>query len=158
MKKTIIALALMLVSGMTAMAQSSVDDIFNEYKNAKKAEYVHIPKLLLKAARMMNSDDSDASKVLSKINSVTVLSFDECKKSIRKDLTEKVNNLGSNGYEELMRVKDDGEKVTIYTKGDGDNIKELVIFTGGDDDTALIKITGNILKEDIDELVKENTK
>ena len=73
-------------------------------------------------------------------------------------MAKRVSDLCNEGYEELVRANDDGDKVLIYTKNEGDMIKELIIFAGDDEDTALVKICGKIKQKDIDKIVDENTK
>jgi hypothetical protein len=156
--KNIIISLLLLTVCTSASAKGDVDDIFRQFRNIDNAEYVHIPKLLLKFAQKQDKDDKECSEMLSKISSIKVLSIDKCKGSVRKDMAKRVSDLCNDGYEELIRANDDGDKVLIYTKNEGDMIKELIIFAGDDEDTALVKICGKIKQKDIDKLVDENTK
>ena len=61
------------------------------------------------------------------------------------------------GYEELMRVNDDGDKVRILMKTKKEVIRELLLVCTGNDDCTLVQINGKFTKDDIDQLVNQET-
>ena len=60
-----------------------------------------------------------------------------------------------NGYEELMRIKDKGEKTTIYLKQDKNKKKEFVLMTGEKNEFTVIIITGNLTLKVIQGIVNK---
>ena len=60
-----------------------------------------------------------------------------------------------NGYEELMRIKDKGEKTTIYLKQDKNKKKEFVLMTGEKNEFTVIIITGNLTLKEIQGIVNK---
>lgn len=93
------------------------------------------------------------SDLAKNIESVNVLSMDECSDKMKKDVSERVNNLKGKGYEEMLRAKDNDQNVLILTKMNGEDIKELLLLTVEDNENCLIQIKGNIKKEDIDKIM-----
>ena len=59
------------------------------------------------------------------------------------------------GYEELMRVNDEGDKVTIYLKTDKSGKKEFILFNEQDKELTVILIRGNITMDEIQNIVKK---
>lgn len=134
--------------------------LFNEFKNAENADYVSIPHLLLKMGQMFMDDEdkSDAGAELAKkINSMKVLDLEKCSDSVKRRFMKRVDELNTDGYEELMRVNDEDEKVKILIREEGTTIKEMLIVCSSPDDCALIQFTGDFKESDIEALVKQET-
>ena len=100
------------------------DRIFKEFKHAANVEYVSVPSWLLKLGSM-GTDVSD--DMPGKISGVKVLDLERCGSDVKKRLFSRVEEL-SGGYEEILRVNDDGEKVRMWIVGDEKTIKKLYIF------------------------------
>ncbi len=134
----------------------NVNSIINEFKDAANAEYVSIPWILMKIGHMF-MDDEDGKDIAARINGVRVLDLADCSSKVKARFSKRISSLAGDGYETLVRAKDEDGSVQILVKGKKDIIKELLIICGGDEDCALIQFRGNIRQEDIDELVKEET-
>ena len=72
-------------------------------------------------------------------------------KSIIKDAKKAVKK---SKIEELVSANDDGATFTIYTKGEGDIITNIIIVIENEDPSGLIVITGDIPQDKISEIVK----
>ena len=48
------------------------------------------------------------------------------------------------GYEELMTVKEEAEKVEMYIRENNGSVSELVILVAGEDEFVLMNFTGKI--------------
>lgn len=160
MMKKLICTALMLLAIQLSWAVNA-KQLFNEFKNAENADYVSIPSLLLKMGQMfMDDEDKDdtGADLAKKINSMKVLDLEKCSDSVKRRFMKRVNELNTDGYEELMRVNgDEDEKVKILIREEGTTIKEMLIVCSSPDDCALIQFTGNFKESDIEALVKQET-
>ncbi len=144
---------------MTVQAQMSVDRLMRKYKHSPKAEYVHVPKLMMSLAKtIMTNDDDDYTKYIKHINSIKVLDMEDCSKAIKQQFFKDVARLKTVGYEELMTAKEADEQTVIMVKRSRTGIKELVIVDSGDDDAALIQIMGNIKDSEIQKIIAEEKK
>lgn len=146
---------IMLFSVQMAWA-GNVNSIINEFKDVSKAEYVSVPWILMKIGHMF-MDDDESKDIAARINGVRVLDLADCSPKIKARFNKRISSLSNDGYETLVRAKDEDGSVQILVKEKKDIIKELLIICGGDEDCALIQLRGNIRQEDIDELVKEET-
>lgn len=84
--------------------------------------------------------------------------MESCTQSVKERFSKKVKRLSLKGYDELMRVNDEGEKVRVLMKAKKETIRELLFVCTGKEDCTLVQINGKFTKEDIDKLVNQETK
>lgn len=158
MKKVMIIAALAFMT-MTVQAQMSVDRLMRKYKHSPKAEYVHVPKMMMTLAKAIKTGDADDySKYIKHINSIKVLDMEDCSNAVKQQFFKDVTQLKTAGYEELMVAKEADEQTVIMVKRSKTRIKELVIVDSGDEDAALIQILGNIKNSEIQKIIAEEKK
>lgn len=153
--------ALLAFCSLTACAnyETTDTDILESFRNEPNAEFVHVPKFLLKIGTTfarVNADDTDerqALKLASKINSVKVLDLDDCSQNVKARFTEETENLEDKGYESLIRINDDGENVRIFLRRNKDSITELLILDSSDDDLSMVQLKGKIKESEIGRLI-----
>ena len=154
MKKYLVAIALMIACQNT-FAQST-KEIFEEFGKEWNAESVSIPSFLMSIGRLFMDDDTP--EIAKSIDFMKVLDLEDCSSKVKARFNEKVNNLQLEGYETMIQTIENGEKVRILTRIENNTVRELLIVCTGNDDCALIQLNGKIKKEDIAELVNEETK
>ena len=157
--KKVMLVAVLAFMTMTVQAQMSVDRLMRKYKHSPKAEYVHVPKLMMSLAKtIMTADSDDYTKYIKHINSIKVLDMEDCSKAVKQQFFKDVTQLKTVGYEELMTAKEADEQTVIMVKRSKTRIKELVIIDSGDDNAALIQIMGNIKDSEIQKIIAEEKK
>lgn len=132
------------------------DEIFEKFRSLPKAEYVHVPKLLLKmgTAYVKSEGNDAAARIASKLTSVRVLDLEDCSKRVKADFAKDISGLKLTGYESLLKANGDGERVEVLIRQQGNVIHEMLIVNSGDDDCQLVQLKGKISQKDIDQLVK----
>ncbi|MGM9699957.1 MAG: DUF4252 domain-containing protein [Prevotella sp.] len=132
------------------------DEIFEKFRSLPKAEYVHVPKLLLKmgTAYVKSEGNDAAARIASKLTSVRVLDLEDCSKRVKADFAKDISGLKLTGYESLLKANGDGERVEVLIRQQGSVIHEMLIVNSGDDDCQLVQLKGKISQKDIDQLVK----
>lgn len=157
--KKVMMMAVLAFMTMTVQAQMSVDRLMRKYKHSPKAEYVHVPKMMMSLAKAITTNDADDySKYIKHINSIKVLDMEDCSKAVKQQFFKDVARLKTIGYEELMTAKEADEQTVIMVKGSKTRIKELVIVDSGDGNAALIQILGNIKNSEIQKIIAEEKK
>ncbi len=157
--KKVMMMAVLAFMTMTVQAQMSVDRLMRKYKHSPKAEYVHVPKMMMTLAKAIKTGDADDyTKYLKHIDSIKVLDMEDCSKAVKQQFFKDVTQLKTAGYEELMTVKEADEQTVILAKRNKTGIKELVIVDSDNDDAALIQILGNIKNSEIQKIVAEKKK
>ncbi len=160
MKKLAIAIALILTP-IIASAQ-----IFDKYEDENDVTSVVVTKNMFKLLAQIDieSDDPEVKEYMDMVNSLdNIKVFMTENESVGARMKGDVDKYisGSNGLEELMRVKDDGKNIKFYSKpGKSENyVSELLMFLDGDMDgkegTVVMSITGNIDLKQISKLTKE---
>lgn len=153
--KKLIGICLLLVVVQTAWAINA-KQIFNEFKEAKNAEYVSIPRFLMRLGQAFaNDEDTEDARLLRSIHSMKVLDLEKCSDGVKRRFMKRIDALNDDKYETLMRVNDEDDKVKILIREEGSNIKEMLIVCSGPDDCALIQFKGNFKESDIEALVKQ---
>lgn len=133
-----------------------MDAVYNEFKDVKGVESVSVSPFLMKFARLFMDSDDKNNPLIKGTHSVKILDLEECTKDIKKQFTQKVNQLQHNGYEIWLQAKKDGENVKIIAKKEDQIIRELLVLTTDNDDCALVLIKGKIRQEDIQAIIDDD--
>lgn len=158
--KRILLIAAVLFGTLTGFASrqsgsDGVSNLFWDFMYCKNAEYVHVPKLLLKlAAVAMDDEDKEDMKFLKRISSVRVLDLEECSEKIKRDFTERIKKFKAKGYEELVRQKSKDENTLVLIKMKKEYIRELVVITCDEEDCTLVQIKGKIHPDEVEDVIE----
>lgn len=148
MKRLLITwIAVLLVSaGLHAQ-----DNFFEKFADRKGVTSVYISKKMFGMMKSIDSGDVDLNNVADKINSLQILSCEnpEVADEVRKE-TAYIKQ--ENGYEELMRIKDEGDRITIYAK-EGKKENEYVLLVDEPDEFTIILLNGQLTLEEIQKMV-----
>lgn len=142
MKKYIL-LFLVALTVQTTMAQKA---LFDKYESSKGVETVFISKAMLSFAGSIGGIDKDIARVANKLDEVRILSCEKPAKA--RAIVSEARAIYSKGYTELMRLNDDGEKVTIYQKPVGKK-HEYVLLSVERDEVDIINLVGTLTLEDL---------
>ena len=145
MKKYIL-LFLVALTVQTTMAQKA---LFDKYESSKGVETVFISKAMLSFAGSIGGIDKDIARVANKLDEVRILSCEKPAKA--RTIVSEARAIYSKGYTELMRLNDDGEKVTIYQKPVGKK-HEYVLLSVERDEVDIINLVGTLTLEDLKRL------
>ena len=153
MKKIILTLALGIIC-QSSFAQN-IDNLFEKFSKECQAENISIPPFMMSLGKLFMSDEG--LSIVKGIRSLRILDLEDCPTTVKERFAEQVNKLHLEGYEPMIQVNEDGEKVRIFALPYKDSIKELLLVCSGKDDCILMQMKGKIKKEDIAHLVNEQT-
>ena len=152
--KRLILSALVAIVTLTAHAQH---DYFEKYADMEGVTSVYISKTMFKLMQGLpmeiGTDDVDMGKIIGKLDGLYILTTEEPQimEALRKEIAF-INK--KEGYEELMRVKEDGQKVTIYMKELKDDRSEYVLVVDSTDDEFVVMVfSGTLQPEDVQGIV-----
>lgn len=153
MKRINILVILATVFSLFAQAQQS---FFDKYAEMEGVTSVYITKNMLSLLPNVNStvNGIHIGNIASHLDNIQILSSDESAiiSKLRKE-TASINT--QNGYEELMRVREDGEKTTIYFKDKKGKKKEFVLLVDEKDELTIISIVGDLTLQEIQGMIQK---
>ena len=148
-------LILSVLIAITAFAAHAQHDYFDKYADMEGVTSVYVSKTMFKFIQRLpiESDDVDMSGIIKKLDGLYILTTEEPQimEALRKE-TAFINK--KEGYEELMRVKEDGEKVTIYMKEMKNARTEYVLIMDSTDEEFVVMIfSGTMQPEDVQGII-----
>lgn len=153
MKRINILVILATVFSLFAQAQQS---FFDKYAEMEGVTSVYISKNMLSLLPNVNStvNGIHIGNIASRLDNIQILSSDESAiiSKLRKE-TADINT--QNGYEELMRVRENGEKTTIYLKDKKGKKKEFVLLVDEKDELTIISIVGDLTLQEIQGMIQK---
>lgn len=155
MKRLIYILLSVVVGVLSGQAQNT---IFDQFSGEKNVTYVNISKTLLNMMPegQLEIDALDLKSVINELDRIQILTCEDDANLIARIRKASNAHFKKSSYEELMKVKDDGEEVTIYiTPQSQKRIKELIMLVDdGNDEFVVIQLTGNISISHLQSLTK----
>lgn len=149
MKRTYIITLLLSLCSLFTYAQ---DSFFDKFADMEGVTSVYISKAMLSLMPNRKAEGINIGEVASKLNNIRILSCDNPRIITKlKEETAFINP--KNGYEELMRINDEGEKTVVYLKQDKTGEKEIVLVCQEKNELSIIAITGNLTLQEIQGIV-----
>ena len=157
MKRRVCIITLMLVFGtLFCNAQQSFFDRYAEWRDIKT---VYISKRMLKMVKSYDGEVKINGMRLGIMNegleNIQIFSCKE-KPAIEKLREETRELVPAHGYEEVITIRDEGEKVSILFKELKERLSEFVLITDRPNEFNIISIVGNITLQDIQNMVADD--
>ena len=147
MKRLTIA-ALILALSLPLVSAGTFDEIFNEYKRLENAEYVKIPKFLMKLAGN-SAEIPDDLPIKGKISGMKILNITDTDRSVGERISASVKTLANkNDMQEILRHTSDGEECRIWFSMSKDKVKEIYLLYTEPDEVSLLEFSGNFRLSD----------
>ena len=143
-----------LLTTLCSICSYGQQSFFDKYAEMEGVTSVYITKSMLslfpKGQTSVNG--VNIGNIASRLDNIQILSADEQPiiDKLRKE-TSVINT--RNGYEELMRVREDGEKTTIYFKDGKKDKKEFVLLVDEKDEFTIISIVGDLTLQEIQSII-----
>lgn len=136
------------------------DRIFARFRHEPGAIHMRIPKFLLRMGEkaMAESGETDeedkmSAELINSIDNLRILVLEDCSRKVQRDFIRMSSRMDLKGFEKILQVKDDEDKVDIWVKGNNGVIGEAVFVIGGDD-CVLLHFKGEFREEDLGRLME----
>lgn len=148
MKRLFITLVATLLVALTLPAQ---ENVFEKYADTEGVTTVYISKKMFNMMKDVKSEDLNLGTLSGKISDMQILTCEDkdTAAKLRKDIAYISPD---NGYEELMRVREEGERITIYAK-EGKKENEYILLVDDSEELVLIQINGQLTLEELQSVV-----
>ena len=154
MKRISIFIALLIFPFLTN-AQDFVDQLIGKYQGKKGFTTVVVNKNLFDIVAAMDENDEDLQQMKGMIDNIRIIAMeDDLNPENINFYQEIINQVDTKSYQELMTVKETDNDVVFYVKYIGNDIEELLLIAGGNDENAVISIKGKINLKEIASLSK----
>lgn len=153
MKRTLLNILLCLCTAVFAHAQT--DNMFDRFSEMDGITSVYISKAMLNMIPDIQSEIIDLKGIAGKLESVKVLNSE--KESVINKMKDTANQIftPANGYETLVRIRDNDDHADIYLKTNDNNLNEFVVLTQEKEELTIIVITGQLSPEDIKNIIQQ---
>ena len=151
-------LIIAIMATLCSVCSYGQQSFFDKYAEMDGVTSVYISKSMLSLfpKGQTNVNGINIGDIASRLDNIQILSADE-QPIVDKLRKETLHINTRNGYEELMRVREDGEKTTIYFKDGKKDKKEFVLLVDEKDEFTIISIVGDLTLQEIQGIVN-NTK
>ena len=159
--KRILILAVLLLSALTASAQSG-KSLYQKYSDAEGVSAVYISPAMFRLIGKIPDMEVGENKVnlaplIRSLSGLYILSSENV--HVNDKLVSEVNRFISNGrYELLMEAKDDGEIVRMYTIGNKKVVNSFVMFASDGPETTFICLDGQMDRDELEGILVETLK
>ena len=138
-----------------SMLAHNADDIVNDLRDARHAQYVNVGSGLLGLGRLISPTLSEAGLG---INSVQLLDLSKCNGNVREKFRKRLQNLYKNRYyEEIVASQHGYDSQMVLVRRDGQYVSEIVIADASDMTDALLVINGHINLENLERIINDRS-
>ena len=149
-------LIIAIMATLCSVCSYGQQSFFDKYAEMDGVTSVYISKSMLSLfpKGQTNVNGINIGDIASRLDNIQILSADE--EPIVDKLRKETSHINTrNGYEELMRVREDGEKTTIYFKDGKKDKKEFVLLVDEKDEFTIISIVGNLTLQEIQGIINQ---
>lgn len=147
MKKTSVFLLIFAIS-VTSYSRD-IDKIFSVFSKEAEADNVRLGKFAMAFIKPATLGKEN-SEFMKRISSLQILDLTDCSRDVKRRFEEQVKDIEKEGYDVLMRIKNNDDDILIMSKSKKDKIKELVIIEKSD--PSIIRMKGNFRISDLSDI------
>lgn len=153
MKNIITTLVLLFTMQGVFAQNNAIEKYFQKYEDQESFTSVYVSEYMFSLFADIDVEDAadkEVMEILKGLKSLQVLTTDENGKQYYE---EAIQLIDEKEYKLLMKVKDGDTNIRFLIKKEGNVVKELLLFVGGDE-FVLLSIMGNINLNKISKLAK----
>lgn len=152
LRATVVLLLSVLVMSCSMLSRNA-NDIIDDMRDARNAQYVNVGSGLLGLGRLVLPTLSQANIGIS---SVRVLDLSKCDPGVREKFRNRIQGLYKNrSYEEIVTNQSRNENLSVLVRRNGQFVNELVLANANATTDALVVISGHISLENVERIIKD---
>ncbi len=153
--KKILFLLFSVVMVSCGMMYHNADDIMNDMRDARHAQYFNVGSGLLGLGRILSPTLSEASLG---ITSVQVLDLSRCNANVRDKFRKRVQNLTKDrSYEEILTNQTGYESRSALVRRDGQYVSEIVLVNASQTTDMMLLIFGHINVDNLERIINDKS-
>ncbi len=158
MTRGIVAPVLSLLSVLVmscGLLSHNADDIINDMRDARNAQYVNVGSGLLGLGRLILPSLSEAGLG---VNSVQLLDLSKCDVNVREKFRKRIQDLYKGRYyEEVLTSQRDYGQKTVLVRRNGQYVSEIVIANADNTSDVMLLITGRINTANLERIINDHS-
>ena len=147
--KSLMIILLAMLSTFSVTGQKSVDEIFKIYSEKSDYTTIFINRGMANVISLFEKDG-----IMDSVTEIRVITQEDESMPNKTFFNDIKNALDLGNYEELVRIKESDQEVSVLVKQEKDFIKELLVIVGGEDN-AFIQIKGKMGVEEAERLLSD---
>lgn len=151
MRNFLIYGVLLLLPALATAQSKYITQFYNQYKSYESVSSFKLGGFVLTLAGTF-ADDENARKVLRKVSHLRLMVVEEANLVTPEDYTTLVRGLQSDRFEELLQIRDEGERIDFFLREDGDRITDVLMLLRGKDEFLLLSLEGAFKFSDLNDL------
>lgn len=149
-----VLLSVLVVS--CGMLSHNANDIIDDMRDARNAQYVNVGSGLLGLGRLVLPSISQAGLGIS---SVRVLDLSKCQTNVREKFRKRIQELYKNrSYEEVIANQNGLDTRTALVRKNGQYVTEIVLANADATSDAIVVVEGRINFENLERIINEQVK
>jgi hypothetical protein len=145
MKRLLFILTLIVIP-LGLSAQTSLDDIYDDYAGKKGYQSVIYGKKMI--TMMKENASSDVRRLLNGISMIRIISHSGSETALYDD----VNDIVRKEYDLISRIDEEGNSSLFYLYEDNDEDMSFVMISSGEESKVVLEIIGQFDVKDISKL------
>jgi len=153
----IIFIAIFCFSLNASAQEDAISKYFNKYVEDEKFTVVYISSKMFEMLGKLdidNLEDKETEAILEVVEDMRGLRVLTTEYNAMERYEEAIKTINTKGYEQLMTVRTEDEKVQFLVMEEDDMIKELLLLVGEKDEFVMVSFIGNIHLNKISKLGK----
>lgn len=142
---------LAFLPGITIAQSSYINHFYNEYKSQAEVTNLNLGSFMIRLVGTF-SEDQDAKKILKKVTHLRMLVMEDDNLVSSNDYTSLIKGIKSDEFEELIQIRDKGQRIDFFLREDGDTITDVLMILRGDDEFILLSLEGNLQFSDLNNI------
>ncbi len=141
-----------LFVSLNALAGEGFDKLYSKYSASDGITSINLTQSMIGlASKFIGENDVDAKNLLESVKGVKLLIAETTNSKLKSDANILIK--GGN-YEELMKIKDGDDNISIMVQENGDIIKEIIVMVDSVDEFVFINLNGNIDPQQVGKVLK----
>jgi len=149
MKKILLLFAVVLLS--SCATHTSFNDFYQS--NQKDSDFSFGMNASFIRGFLDDDDYEDIKPLIKKAKHIRILVFSENSEQMNTKFDRFIKR---SQFEDLIKIKDNNDKIKIFALEKEDHIKEIVLEIASGDDLVLLGLKTNLTQKDIDRLLSDN--
>lgn len=151
MRSLLLYITLLLLPVLAVGQSRYITQFYNDYKSMEEVTNLNLRGFVLRLAGTF-ADDADARKIIRKVSHLRLLMMEDVNLVSPEAYTSLIRGIKSDRFEELMMIREEGQRIEFFLREDGDTITDVLMLLHGQEEFLLLSLEGALKFSDLKNL------